>query len=323
MIGQDGRQSPQDPPPRFRDQAVRGLLSALTFVFERVSIDRAVGLGALVGRMWYRLDGPRTRRVREQLGAALPEKSVSRREDWTRDVFIHLGRGLAELIVLRGRHRTSLLDRVEVDGLEHLEAAERLTPSGGILIVTAHFGNWELGCAKIAALGVSISVVYRGLRQPALDRAMLELRGAEPMALEQIQMGRAGLRMVRAFEAGRKVVVLLDQDARRDEGVFIRFFGQPASTRYGPIALATQRGVPIVPVFVRRDPDGRTHRFRIQPALQLEPGASDDEEVLRRNVQQISAVIEREIRACPGQWIWTHRRWRTRPDGVDRSVVAD
>ena len=58
-------------------------------------------------------------------------------------------------------------------------------------------------------------------------------------------------------------------------------------------------------------------------ALGLEPGASDDEEVLRRNVQQISAVIEREIRACPGQWIWTHRRWRTRPDGVDRSVVAD
>ena len=260
---------------------------------------------------------------------ALPEFDVDRREGWAREVFVHLGRGLAELVLLRGRQRAALLERIRVEGLENLQKAERQTPSGGVLIVTAHFGNWELACAKAAALGIPISVVYRGLPQPALDRAMLGIRdmalgtsGEQPM-VEQIPMGRAGIPVIRALDAGRKVVVLLDQDARREEGVFVSFFGHTASTRDGPLVLAAQRGVPVLMVFVRRDPDGRTHLFRFHPALQLESGASDDQEVLRRNVQQVTDVIEKEIRASPGQWIWTHRRWRTQPGVARRKVVAD
>ena len=329
MTGHDRRQSPPDAAPRFRDRLVRGLLSTLTFVFERVSIDRAVALGARLGWTWYWLGGARTRRVRDQLNAAFPEQNVARREDWTREVFVHLGRGLAELVLLRGRQRAALLDRIQVEGLEHLEAAARQTPSGGVLIVSAHCGNWELASAKAAAIGLPISVVYRRLRQPVLDRAILGLRDAgrdlpgEAGVPDLIPMRRAGIRIVRALEAGRKVVVLLDQDARHEEGVFVSFFGRPASTRYAPIALAMQRGVPIVAAFARRDPDGRTHRLRIQPALQLETGASDDGDVLRRNVQRVTAVIEKEIRDCPGQWIWTHRRWRTRPTVVSRNAVTD
>jgi KDO2-lipid IV(A) lauroyltransferase len=109
------------------------------------------------------------------------------------------------------------------------------------------------------------------------------------------------------------VVVALDQDAGRREGIFVRFFGQLASTRNAPVALATRRGAPVLPVFIHRDPDGRGHLLRIHPALQLESEASDDEEAARRNVQRVTARIEGEIRASPDQWIWTHRRWRTRP----------
>jgi KDO2-lipid IV(A) lauroyltransferase len=191
------------------------------------------------------------------------------------------------------------------------------------LIVTAHFGNWELACAKIAEIGIPVSVVYRELRPTALDRAMQGLRGIGSkrpdgsVVLDQIPMGRAGIPVVRALNAGHKVIVLLDQDARREEGVFVSFFGRSASTRYGSISLAMERGVPVLPAFVSRDPDGRTHRIRIQPVLQLEPGSSDDEEVLRRNVQRVTAVIEKEIRASPDQWIWTHRRWKTRPTRFD------
>jgi len=317
------RQSARDAPLRLRDRFLLGLLSVLTFVFERVSIDGVVALGASLGRTWYRLGGPRTGRVREQLEAAFPEQSAERHETWTREVFEHLGRGLVELVLLRGHHRAALLDRVQVEGLEHIEAAARKTPSRGALIVTAHFGNWELACAKIAEIGIPISVVYRELRPPALDHALLGLRAVASeradgaAVLDQIPMGRAGIPVVRALEAGHKVIVLLDQDARRREGVFVSFFGRQASTRYGPIALAMQRGAPILTAFVRRDPDGRTHRVRIQPALQLESGSSDDMEVVGRNVQQVTNVLEREIRACPGQWIWTHRRWRTQPTRLD------
>ena len=139
---------------------------ALTFFFGRISIDHAIALGAKLGRSWFRLGAPRTRRVRDQLEFALPEQDLSDRENWAREVFIHLGRGLAELVLLRGRHRAALLDRVQVEGLEHIEAATRQTPSGGVLIVTAHFGNWELACAKAASMGIPISVVYRRQRQP-------------------------------------------------------------------------------------------------------------------------------------------------------------
>lgn len=296
-----------------------GLLSVLTFILERFSIDRSVALGASLGRMWDRAGAPRTRRVREQLAAALPEEPLARREKWAREVFIHLGRGLAELVLLCGRRREELLERVQVEGLEHVEAAERESATGGVVMVTAHYGNWELACAKVAAMGIPISVVYRELRQPVLDEILLGIRaagrgsGEDSDRLEQIPMGRAGIRFVRALEAGRKVLVLLDQDARREEGVFVSFFGRQASTRGGPLVLASLRGVPVLPAFVRRSPDGREHRLQIQPALQLEPGASDDEEVLRRNVQQVTAAIEKEIRESPGQWIWTHRRWRTQP----------
>lgn len=296
-----------------------GLFAVLKFIFERLSIDRGLCLGACLGRLWDGLGAPRTRRVREQLAAALPDEDAVQREVWAREVFLHLGRGLAELILLCGRRRAELLDRVQVDGLENLAAAERQSPTGGVVVVTAHYGNWELACAKMVTMGVPISVLYRGRRQPVLDRILLEMRGAGPRSggrfsdLEQIPMGRAGMRFVRALEAGRKVVVLLDQDADAEEGIFVSFFNRPASTRSGPLALAALRGVPVVPVFIRRSLDGRTHRFQIHPALRLESGAADDDEILRRQVQQATAVIEAEIRESPGQWIWTHRRWRTRP----------
>ena len=108
-----------------------GLLSILIFIFERISIERALALGARLGSTWDRVGAPRTRRVREQLAMAMPEVAASRREEWAREVFLHLGRALSELVLLGGRRREALLDRVEVVGLEHVELAERESPTGG------------------------------------------------------------------------------------------------------------------------------------------------------------------------------------------------
>lgn len=301
-----------------RDACIAGLITGLSWLAERASIERSLAFATVFGRAWTRLGAPRTRRVAESLAQALPERSESERRELTREVFVHLARSLVELLLLGGRRRAELLARVEVEGLEQIAAAARRTPSRGVLVVTAHLGNWELACAKVAALGFPVSVVYRELRQPALDRALLRLRaraGSEPggVPVEQIKMGRAGLPVLRALEAGRNVLVLLDQNARREEGVFVPFFGRLACTRSGPVALAALRGHPIVPAFIHREADGRSHRIEIQPALALEPGAAEDDEVLRRNVAQVTAAIEQAIRAWPGQWTWTHRRWRTRP----------
>jgi KDO2-lipid IV(A) lauroyltransferase len=296
-------------------------LDGLTALFERLSIERGLAVGAAVGRIWVRVGGPRTRRVRDALEAAYPALDRPARDRLVEGVFVHLARGVVELLLLRGRRREALLARVGLAGLEHLEAATRASPTGGVLVVTAHVGNWELACAKIAALGVPISVVHRDARGPApsaLKRALVELReraGREVggVPVEQIPMGRAGRRVGRALAAGRKVLVLLDQDAHREPGVFVDFFGRPAATRTGPIALAAARGVPVVPAFVHRSPDALGHRIEIGPALEIEADAARDEAALRRSVQRATAAIEASIRQAPEQWIWTHRRWRTRP----------
>jgi len=313
------------------ERVINGVLVALLRGLIRSSeiagVERTLRLGSGFGRAWRALCGPRTRRVREQLAVAFPEIDSNQRRNWEREVFAHLGQGLAELLLMLGRHREEMLARMEVVGLEHLERAVRESRGKGAVVIGPHLGNWELGAAKLAALGVPVSAVYRGLRQPVLERAVLQIRagaeagrapatGHEP--IQQILMGRrAGVQFIRALDAGRHVLVLLDQHARRGEGLLVSFFGRPANTRFGPLKLAARTGAPVLLAFARRDPDGSHHRLTFHPALQLEVGASDDQEVLGRNLQRVTAEIEKEIRASPGQWIWTHRRWRGQPGSRD------
>ncbi|MFK7895498.1 MAG: lysophospholipid acyltransferase family protein [Myxococcota bacterium] len=323
---------PSDSPRSFRARLLAASINGLTGIFARLPLGVSSALARAFGRLWVGIGGPRSRRVRDQLGKAFPENSREQVTAWTRGVFEHLSMGLVELLVLRGGRASQLLDRVEVIGLEHLSAAEAQSEKGGVLVVTGHVGNWELACAKVAALGIPVSVVFRGLREPVLDEILLDLRnsasrvakeasdckarrgdaepgsvGTSPAEVQQIRMGHAGLPVVRALEAGRKVITLLDQDAKREEGVFVPFFGRLASTRSGPIELAMARNVPIVPAFIHRLGDGQRHRIEIGPALRLE----DD---VLANTQQVTEAIEAAIRARPSQWIWTHRRWRTQPD---------
>lgn len=321
-------------------------LATLSALASRSSMDAVLSLGGGLGRAWHRIGGWRTRRVRQQLARAFPEHDAEWVRRCSEGVFVHLGLGLAELVLLRSGHRAALLDRVCIEGLEHLEAARRASATGGVLVVTAHLGNWELAAARVASLGLPISVVYRGLRSPALDEALKGLRvgavtgsgSAAPAPdpdFEQLAMGRAGFGVIRALRRGRLVLVLLDQNARRSEGVFVPFFGRPASTRVGPARIARALDVPVVPASIVRAPDGRRHRIRIEPALSLAAASSGGSErslasqgaaesgdeperlALQRDVAEMTAVLERWIRESPDQWIWTHGRWRTRPRESD------
>jgi len=305
------------------DRALAALLSLAIACAGRLPIDFVVAAGAGLGRLWFRLRGPRSRRVCEQLARALPELEARRIRGLAERVFVHLGRGLAELLVLGGRHAGPLLERVDVEGFEHLAAARARSPTGAVLVLSAHFGNWELGGVKLASLGHPVAFVHRSRGRASLDSALRRIRdraGGPEADTEQLPMGEAGLGMLRALRRGRDVVLLLDQDAHREAGVFTTFFGQPAWTRSGPAQLATRLGVPVVPMFIRRAEDGRRHRARIHPALQLEIGRPDEEGVIRQQVAMMTAAIEAEIRQCPEQWIWTHRRWRTRSHGPSRGT---
>ncbi len=293
-------------------------LSLAIRLAEGLGVERSLRAGVALGRAWRALGLPRTRRVDTQLSRAFPEVGPAQLERWAVEVFEGLGRGLAESLLMSGRHRAALLARTRIEGLEHLEAAIRDSGGRGAILIGPHLGNWELAAAKLAEVGPPLAAVHREARQPALEQAVARLRsgpsGGDAAAIasvERIPMGpRAGIRFVRALTTGRTLLVLLDQRARSGEGIDVEFFGQRAQTRVGPIKLAARVGVPILLASTHREPDGRGHCLEIEPPLALESGAERDDEILRRNLQRVTAGLERSIRTHPGQWIWTHRRWR-------------
>lgn len=300
-----------------RDRFLGGLIAIAVRLAERGGVEATLRFGEAVGGAWWTLRGPRRARVRKQLARAFPDRDPFWIDATARGVFVHLGLGLAEGLLLAGRHRARLLARVEVEGLEHVAEARKAADDRGVLLVAPHLGNWELAAAKLADLGLPVAAVYRDPGRPALERALLTIRGGD---VEAIPMGpRAGVRFVRALEAGRTVLALLDQRGKPDESVLVTFFGRRTATRVAPVKLAARAGAPIVCGWAQRSPDRRQHRLTIQPALQPNGEPSDDEEVLRRIVQQVTAELEQAIRATPEQWIWTHRRWRDQPEATDAS----
>lgn len=214
---------------------------------------------------------------------------------------------LVELGALLLCDPSRMLARVSLEGIEHLTAAA--TGAGGVLLLTAHFGNWELLGLAHTLTGLPLTVVVRPLDSPVLDRLAQRLRartGAELIAK------RFALRPVLgALRRGRMVGILLDQNAARAEGVFVPFFGRPASTSRSLALLAVRTRRPIVPVFIHREPDGR-HRVVIEPPL-ANPAANPPDAAIVELTAECARRIEATIRRWPEQWFWLHRRWRTVP----------
>lgn len=220
-----------------------------------------------------------------------------------RSSFENVGMNIAEACSFFFRPTSVLLSRVEFSGLAHLEAAR--AHGRGVLVLTAHYGNWELLAAAHALVVFPLSVVVRPLDDPVADRIVERFRHRSGVELIE---KRRGLRdILDALKRGRMVGILLDQNASRSEGVFVPFFGIPASTSRGLAVIALRTGAPVVPIYIRRLAGGR-HRVEIGPAIPAPP----DGDVTRYTAaftQSIEAVVRRD----PEQWFWMHDRWKTRP----------
>lgn len=277
--------------------------------------EAALAVGAAAGRRYVRLGGPRTDDAARNLSLAFPDWTPAARARVLEASFANLGRHVAELCLLHGPHRDRLLAGVEVEGQEHYDAARRRAGAGGFLVLTAHFGSWELCAAAMGSRGYPVSVVHHELKNPWLDAMMSRWRRAA--SVDEIRLGRASLGVFRALSRGRVVAMLLDQNAHPDEGVFAPFFGEPALTRSGPANLAMSRGVPVLPVFIFRVADTARHVVRMQAPLDLRRDDGNPESSLGRNVARMNAVIEAAVREAPDHWLWPHRRFKARPPGSE------
>jgi len=263
-----------------------------------------------LGRVFYLLHF-RLRRVgMRNLELAFPEKSEAERARILRGVFTSLGRQLAELCQFP-RYTLENVDRVVVyDGLANFEKA--YARGKGVLFLTAHFGAWELSAFAHSLHGHWLHIVMRPMDNPYLDRMIEHYRtmhGNKTVAKDDFVRG-----LLAAMKAGETVGILMDTNMTPPQGVFVNFFGIPACTASGMARIALRTDAAVVPGFTVWDQELGKYRLRFDPAVEL-IRTGDLEADLVANTQKFTKVIEDYVRKYPDQWLWVHRRWKTRPEG--------
>jgi KDO2-lipid IV(A) lauroyltransferase len=244
------------------------------------------------------------------LALAFPEKTRRERARILRGEFTSLGRQLAE-VCLFPKYTLENIDKICVyDGFENFERA--LARGKGVLFLTGHLGGWEVSSFMHSLHGHPLHIVMRALDNVYLDRFMREYRtmhGNSTVDKDNFVRG-----LLSAMKKGETVGILMDTNMTPPQGVFVDFFGIPACTASGMARIALRTDAAVLPGFTIWDSKLRKYRLRFDPAVQLIRTGDDDADAVA-NTALFTKVIEDYVRHYPDQWLWVHRRWKTRPEG--------
>lgn len=293
---------------RLRHRIEYGLVLAARWLDRLLGPRLASALAAAAGRFVYRVLRIRADVTEEQLRRAFPERDEAWIRAVARGAYEHLGREAVMVIRLSRLGREAIIEATEVEGFDALRAA--VAEGNGALVVTGHLGNWEIGGAGVAARGVPLDAVARPQGNPLVDRLINDAR--ERLGMTVVPMGGATKQALRSLRAGRVVALVADQDARR-RGAFVPFFGRLASSHRGPALLALRSGAPVFAAVATRLPDDR-YRIRLRriPVPETEDPARREQQL----IAALAAALESWVREDPDQYLWQHRRWKTRPPGA-------
>ena len=269
---------------------------------------RAVGAG--FGRTaWHLL--ARLRRVGlRNLEMAFPEKTVEERERILRGVYRSLGWQMAEFCKMSSYTAESASEFIRYDGLENYLAAR--ARGRGVLVLTAHLGAWELSSFYHSLMGYPMSLVIRRLDNPMVDELVNGIRSMHGNRVIHKDDFARGL--LRAMHEGETVGILMDTNMTPPQGVFVPFFGVEACTASGLARVALKADAAVLPGFLVWEEAERKYVLRFGPELAL-IRTGDAESDIVANTALFAATTEAYIRRYPEQWLWVHRRWKTRPAG--------
>jgi len=286
--------------------ALRGAVAAI----ERLSFSRAGRIGERIGRLGFSPLKIRRAVVERQLRAAFPERDASDIERIARASYEHLGRTSIETAILPSCSAAEIVDLFEaVHGWDLVE--QKLALGKGLIVVTGHLGNWELGGAYIAARGLPIDAVARHMANPLFDRYLTGTR--QRIGMTVVHDEDAVRRVPRGLRAGRVVAFLFDQGAVGLASTWVPFFGRFAKTPRGPAVFALRLGTPVMFGVALRRPSGR-YQLSFEPIDVTDTG--DREADVDRIVADYTQVLERWIRRAPEQYLWHHRRWKHQRPGT-------
>lgn len=248
---------------------------------------------------------PKLRRTAERnLAMALPEFSAAERRHTIDAVFGSIARTIVTFAKFPRIRAENVEQWIRCEGAEHFAAA--LRQGRGVLFATAHLGNWELSAFAHALLTGPMTVVVRPLDNPLIDAMVERRRGLSGnRILAKQDFARSILKALASNEA---VGILIDQNVAADSGVFVDFFGVPACAGAGFARIAARSGAAVIPGFALWSEPERRYVLRFYPPVPITGDAA-------RDTQTLHSRLEEVIRAYPDQWLWLHRRWKTRPPG--------
>lgn len=271
----------------------------------------AHALGISLAMLIYLLHA-RLRRVGlRNMDLAFPAKSQKEKKQILRGVFVSLGRQLGEFCLFPRYTKENYTRAAIYDGFQNF--ADAHARGKGVIFLTAHLGGWEVGSFLHSLIGHPLNIVIRQLDNPFLDRMVdryRSLHGNRSFAKQDFARG-----LLSALRKGETVGVLMDTNMTPPQGEFVDFFGVPACTATGIARVALHTDASVLPAVTVWDSQLRKYRICIDPALKLVRTGNTEADTIA-NTALFTKAIESYIARYPEQWLWVHRRWKTRPPGA-------
>lgn len=288
------------------------LLRAALRLAEKIPLRARAALFEAVMWVVWRLDGKHRRIARINLRLAFPEMPDEEAERIIRLCYLRMGTAAAEFVEIPMMDADYIRSRFTFEGKEYLDRSARETGLGP-LCMTGHFGNWELLSHSYGTLFAPIAFIVRPLKSAVLDRIVTERRTCTGNRV--LRKADSAKEVIRELRRGTLVGILIDQNVDRRFGVPVDFFTRRAYTTHGIARIALATGARIHPAFIFRDPSDKfRHIVRFGPAVPMDRNAPREDEVARV-MRCCNEEMEKAIRRDPSQWLWLHRRWKTRPLG--------
>ena len=289
-----------------KDRCYAFAAKSIGFCVSRLPRRMALAMGGGLGALVFYLAPQQRELAYEHLRSCLTFPDERQVKVVARQCFENLGKTAVEFMQFPRLDSKRIQRYVTFEGIEHVQQA--LALGKGAIILTGHFGNWELLAASISATVAPLTPIVRKLRSPRLNALVSSYR--EKAGYRTIDRDAGVRHALRCLKRNELLGIVADVDTAVS-GVFVDFFGRHAYTPYSPVAIALKTGAAILPTFIVRQPDGSHHAI-IEPPLALKRTSMKEKDLVV-NTQKFTKIIESYIRQYPAQWIWMHRRWKTQP----------
>jgi KDO2-lipid IV(A) lauroyltransferase len=267
------------------------------------------GFANTIGFLAYRFARKQRQIALSGLNVAFgKDKTKAQMEKIAKDAFTIIAKSAIELMFLMNNIGL-VRKRVSIEGRENLDKA--LAARCGVILVSAHFGNFPLLLGRLALDGYKSAGIMKPMRDTRMEKLFLKKRDKFGVrTIYSMPRDVCVNSTIQALRNNEIIFIPIDQNFGTG-GVFVNFFGKKAATAVGPVVLAQRTGAKIIPCFIVRQPDD-THKIIFEPALNLEGGVSAQDTILI-NIQKLTDIIEAYIRKYPAEWGWIHRRWKSQP----------